>query len=319
MTVAANDRGGRADRPPRAQLDPARAAGLRRAGQASLFVGPTMLILLVFSVLPIVVALVTSFTDLDLRGLRDWSLIEFVGLDNYTRLLADPRFRSAAGNTVVFVLAGVPLIVVCSLAAALMVNYGSSRLFRAYRALFFLPAITNIVAVAFIWGFLYNTDSGLINLILSWGGVGPLPWLDQPVMAKISVIIVAVWQGCGYNMLIFVAALQGIPREFYEAAQVDGANAWRRFWSITLPQLRFATFFVAVTTSISWIQLFETPLVLTHGGPLDSTVSMALFIYRNGFERNRFGYGSAASFLLFLVVVTVTAIQFRLRRRDSNV
>jgi len=163
---------------------------------------------------------------------------------------------------------------------------------------------------------LYNTDSGLINLVLGWGGVQPVPWLDQPWMARISVIIVAVWQGSGYNMLVFLAALQGVPQEFYEAAEVDGAGPWRRFRFITLPSLRFATFFVVVTATISWIQLFETPLVLTHGGPLDSTRSMALFIYQNGFERNRLGYGAAASFLLFLAVLIVTAIQFKARREE---
>ena len=291
----------------------------RQRWTAVVFVGPTMAILLTFAVLPIFLAFITSFTDLNLKGLRDWSLIKFVGLGNYSRLIADPRFLAAAGNTLFFVLIGVPLILVCSLGAALMVNYGTSRLFNLYRALFFLPAITNIVAVAFIWGFLYNTDSGLINLVLSWAGIQPVPWLDQPWMAKISVIIVAVWQGSGYNMLIFLAALQGIPQEYYEAAEVDGANNLQRFFHITLPSLRFATFFVTVTTTISWIQLFETPLVLTHGGPLDSTMSMALFIYQNGFERNRLGYGAAASFLLFLVVVLVTAIQFKVRKEQFSV
>ncbi|MDR0417192.1 MAG: sugar ABC transporter permease [Propionibacteriaceae bacterium] len=284
-----------------------------------LFVGPTMVLIATFAVLPILLALVSSFTDLSLRGLRDWSQIKFIAFENYANLLADPRFIASVGNTAFFVVIGVPAIICVALGAAMMVNYGSNWLFKGIRALFFLPAITNIVAVAFIWGFLYNTDAGLLNLVLSWGGVEPVPWLQQPWTARLAVVVVAVWQGTGLNMLIFLSALQGIPKEFYEAAEVDGANALQRFFFITLPQLSFATFFVAVTTTISWIQLFATPLVLTGGGPLNSTMSVALFIYRNGFELSRFGYGSAASFLLFVTIVAVTAVQFWLRRRNSGV
>lgn len=289
---------------------------LSRHRGALIFVGPSVLLLLVFMVVPILVAAGASLTDLDLRGLADPSSVEFTGLENYRRLLSDELFGKAALNTLLYVVIGVPLIVVCSLAIALLLNMGSNRLFRGLRAFYFLPAITNIVAVAVIWGYLYNTDSGLLNYLLSLGGVEPVPWLDQPFVAKLSLILVGVWKGAGFNMIIFLAALQGIPREYYEAAAIDGVTPWQRLTRITIPLLRYATFFVTVTTTIAWIQFFEEPFVMTDGGPLDGTMSVALFIYQNGFNLSDFGYASAASVLLFLAIMIVTAIQFRLRRSD---
>lgn len=291
---------------------------LSRHRAALLFVGPSVVLLAVFVVAPILVALVASFSDLDLRGLGDPSSIEFIGLENYRRLLTDPLFGTAALNTVLYVVIGVPLIVVCAMVVALLLNVGTSRLFHGLRAVYFLPAITNIVAVAVIWGYLYNTDSGLINYLLSLGGVEPVPWLDQPLVAKLSLILVGVWKGAGFNMIIFLAALQGIPREYYEAAELDGAGPWQRLTRITIPLLRYATFFVTVTTTIAWIQFFEEPFVMTDGGPLDGTLSVALFIYQKGFNLSDFGYASAASVVLFLSILLVTAVQFKLRRADVD-
>jgi multiple sugar transport system permease protein len=287
-----------------------------QARAAWLFIAPAVLLLAVFMVAPIVVAIVASLTDLDLRGLADPSAIGFVGLDNYRRLFADELFATAAWNTVVYVVLGVPLIVVCAMAVALLLNQGTSRLFRGLRAFYFLPAITNIVAVAVIWGYLYNTDSGLLNYVLSLGGVEPVPWLDQPFVAKLSLILVGVWKGAGFNMIIFLAALQGIPREYYEAAAIDGATPWQRLTRITVPLLRHATFFVTVTTTIAWIQFFEEPFVMTDGGPLDGTISLSLFIYQKGFNLSDFGYASAASVVLLVAIMIVTAVQFRLRKSD---
>lgn len=289
---------------------------LLRHRSALLFVGPSVVLLAVFVVAPIVVALLVSLTDMDLRGLADLSSVDFIGLDNYRRLLTDPLFGTAALNTTLYVVIGVPLIVVFAMAVALLLNLGTSRLYRGLRAAYFLPAITNIVAIAVIWGYLYNTDSGLINYLLSLGGVEPVPWLDQPFVAKLSLILVGVWKGAGFNMIIFLAALQGIPKEYYEAAALDGAGRWQRLIHVTIPLLRFATFFVTVTTTISWIQFFEEPFVMTDGGPLDGTLSVALFIYQNGFNLSDFGYASAASVLLFAAILIVTAIQFRVRRAD---
>ncbi|BCJ64091.1 carbohydrate ABC transporter permease [Polymorphospora rubra] len=289
---------------------------LSRYRAALLFVGPSVVLLTVFVVAPILVAAVASLTDLDLRGLRDLSSVEFIGLDNYRRLFTDSLFGTAALNTVLYVVLGVPLIVVFAMGIALLLNFGTSRLYSGLRAAYFLPAITNIVAVAVVWGYLYNTDSGLLNYLLSIGGVEPVPWLDQPFVAKLSLILVGVWKGAGFNMIIFLAALQGIPKDYYEAAELDGAGAWHKLTKITIPLLRYATFFVTVTTTIAWIQFFEEPFVMTDGGPLDGTISVALFIYQNGFNLSDFGYASAASVLLFLSVLLVTAVQFRLRRAD---
>lgn len=190
----------------------------------SIFIGPAVLVLFVFSVIPILIALGISFTDMDLIGLADWSSIQFSGIDNYIDLFTDSRFISSIFNTLFYALIGVPLVIVCSLSIALLLNYGTSKLFSFFRMVYFMPTITNIVAIAVIWGYLYNTDYGLFNYLLSLINVNEVPWLDDALMAKISLIILAVWKGIGINMIIYLAALQAIPRMYYEAADMDGAT-----------------------------------------------------------------------------------------------
>ena len=159
-----------------------------------------------------------------------------------------------------------------------------------------------IVAISLVWGYLYNTQFGLFNWLLSLVGVPPVQWLSDPLLAKFSVALVAIWRGTGLNIIIFLAALQGIPREYLEAAALDGAGAWRTIGSIVIPLLRFAIFFVTVTTLIAWLQFFDEPFVLTDGGPLGATTSMSLFIYKEGFRLNQFGYASAGSVVLFVII-----------------
>ena len=182
-----------------------------------------------------------------------------------------------------------------------------------------MPAITNIIAVAVVWGFLYNTEYGLFNYVLSLVDVDKVPWLEQPVLAKLSLIVLAVWKGIGINMItIFLAALQGIPNSYYEAARIDGAKRWQVLVYITIPLLRYSIFFVTVTTLIGWLQFFEEPFIMTQGGPLDGTVSMALFIYQRGFQFSEFGYAAAGSFVLFIVIIIVTLLQFKLKKSDVD-
>src|SRR5699024_6131940 len=145
-----------------------------------------------------------------------------------------------------------------------------------------------------------------------------IPWLDDPLVAKISLVILAVWKGIGINMIIFLAALQAIPRMYYEAAEIDGATRWQQLFHITIPMMRYATFFVTVTTLIAWLQFFEEPFVMTNGGPSDGTLSMALFIYQKGFLSNDFGYAGAASVVLFGIIIVVTLMQFKLRKSEDN-
>ena len=282
------------------------------------FIAPAVIILTVFSIVPIIVAFLISFTDLDLKGLADWSNVSFIGMDNYSALLSDELFHKSIFNTLFYVVIGVPLVIVFSLGIALLLNYGTSKLFTVFRGVYYMPSITNIIAVAVIWGFLYNTEYGLFNYLLSLLDVEKIPWLGEPTIAKLSLIVLAVWKGIGINMIIFLAALQGIPKSYYEAAEMDGANRWQVLWNVTIPLLRYATFFVTVTTLIGWLQFFEEPFVMTNGGPLDGTISMALFIYQRGFQFSEFGYAAAGSFILFVIIIIITLLQFKLRKSDTE-
>jgi multiple sugar transport system permease protein len=276
------------------------------------FIGPAVLLLFVFSFIPIVVSLCISFTDMDLSGLADLSSVSFTGLDNFINLFKDDVFLKAIYNTLFYVFFGVPLVILLSLAAAMLLNYGKNLLFSFFRLVYYMPSITNIVAIAVIWGYLYNQQYGLFNYFLSLVDIDAVPWLQDPLIAKCSLIILAAWKGIGINMIIFLAALQGIPKMYYEAAEIDGASRWQRLIYITLPQLKYATFFVSVTTLIGWLQFFEEPFVMTDGGPLDGTVSIALFIYQQGFELSHFGYAAAGSFILFLIIIIFTLVQFKI-------
>lgn len=282
------------------------------------FIAPAVIILTVFSIVPIIVAFLISFTDLDLKGLADWSNVSFIGLENYSKLISDDLFHKSIYNTFFYVIIGVPLVIVFSLGIALLLNYGTSKLFTVFRGVYYMPSITNIIAVAVIWGFLYNTEYGLFNYLLSLMDVEKIPWLGEPTIAKLSLIVLAVWKGIGINMIIFLAALQGIPKSYYEAAEMDGANRWQVLFNVTIPLLRYATFFVTVTTLIGWLQFFEEPFVMTNGGPLDGTISMALFIYQKGFQFSEFGYAAAGSFILFVFIIIITLVQFKIRKSDTE-
>lgn len=283
-----------------------------------LFASPAMLLLLTFGIFPILVAAVISTTNMNISAFASWSNVDFVGIDNYTKLFADPDFWQALGNTFLYAVVGVPAIVLLSLGTALLLNRSQNGFFRALRSLYFVPAITAIVAVALVWGYLYNTQFGLFNYLLSLVGVEPVQWLSDPWLAKFSVGLVAVWRGTGLNIIIFLAALQGVPKEYLEAASIDGAGEWRRTFSITIPLLRFAIFFVSITTTIAWLQFFDEPFVLTDGGPLGSTASVSIFLYKEGFRLNQFGYASAGSVVLFAIIAIITLVQLRLRRADDD-
>lgn len=288
----------------------------KRHAAPYLFIAPTLCILLIFSLFPIVLSFCMSFTDMSLKSLAFYTNIHFVGLENYMQLFQDELFYQALFNTIFYAAIGVPLVIACSLAVAILLNYGTNVLFTSCRLLYYAPSITNIVAVTAIWGYLYNSHYGLLNQLLGALHLPALSWLYSPYLSKISLIIMAVWKGIGLNMLIFLAALKSIPKSCYEAASIDGASPWQQFRYITFPMMRFAIFFVTVTTLIGWIQFFEEPLVMTKGGPLDSTLSIALLVYQYGFSDSRFGYAAAGSCILFLIIIVVSLIQFKLRRND---
>lgn len=278
-----------------------------------MFVSPAMLLLVAFGVFPILVAGLVSLTDMNIAGLADRSNITFIGTTNYENLFADPDFWQALGNTAFFALIGVPSVVLISLAVALLLNRSDSPFFKALRAFYFVPAITAIVAIALVWGYLYNTQFGLFNYVLSLVGLPPVQWLSDPLLAKFSVALVAIWRGTGLNIIIFLAALQGVPGEYLEAASLDGATEWQKTTKIVIPLLKFAIFFVTVTTVISWLQFFDEAFVLTKGGPLGATTSISLFIYDQGFKGSQFGYASAGSVALFVIIAVITIVQLRVR------
>lgn len=282
------------------------------------FIGPAVALLLIFSIIPIFIAVAISFTDMSLAGLADFSRINFVGFDNYLNIFGDKVFGQAMFNTAYYVIIGVPLVIIFSLALAIMINFGENKFFSFMRLVFYSPSITNTVAVSVVWMYLYNPTIGLLNHLLSYLNIGSVMWLTDPSTSKISLIIIAVWKAIGLNMLIFLAAIQGIPKEYYEAAKIDGANKWQQIIKITIPLLKFSIFFVTVTTLIGWFQFFDEPFVMTKGGPLDSTLSVALFIYQSGFQYNKFGYAAAGSVILFIAIIIVTSIQMKIQTKQKE-
>ncbi len=280
------------------------------------FALPYLLLFLVFMAGPILIALFTSFTDMRVTDIRNPLDIEFIGIENYVAVLTDARFHKAAANTAVFVLVGVPLTVVLGLGAAVLLNQGMVKFRTLFRVGFYLPVVTSIVAIAVVWRLLLGTEVGFINGVLQGFGIDGPGWLSDERYALWSIIGVAAWRNLGFLMVVFLAALQTIPKDLYEAAEVDGANAWQRFLGITVPLLRPALLFAFVITGIGYVQFFEEPYVMTEGGPLNATLSMALYSY-NQFGFGNYGYTAAASFVLFIAIATVTFVQFRLLRDET--
>ncbi|MEE1618355.1 carbohydrate ABC transporter permease [Brachybacterium sp. J153] len=254
-----------------------------------------------------------SFTDMRITDIRSPFAVEFVGLENYATAFADPVFRRAAANTAVFVLLGVPLTIIAGLAAAIALDRGVGKLRAVFRVGFYTPVITSIVAVAVVWRFLLQPDTGLVNTVLGWVGIDGPHWLGDQRTALLSLVVMAVWRNFGTSMVIFLAGLQAVDRQLHEAAALDGAGAWQRFLNITLPSIRPTMLFVLVTTSIGYLQFFEEPFVMTGGGPLNSTVSASMYTYEQ-FGFGNYGVAGAMAYLTFLVIGVVTLVQFRLMR-----
>ncbi len=283
----------------------------REAIAAYLFLLPNLVGFLVFTVLAVVASAAISLTNWDLL-----SAPEFVGLDNYRTLLTDdPLFRSVLVNTAYFTGASVPLAIVISLALALALNQGIRGL-PLFRAAYFMPVITAMVVVALIWRWFYNPDFGVLNyLLLKLGVRNPPNWLADRRWAMPAVIIMAVWKQLGYNMVIFLAGLQAIPDNLYEAAAIDGAGRWARFRHITLPLLTPTTFFILIVSLIGSLQVFDAVLVLTGGGPANATRTIVFHIWEQAFQFLKMGYAAAVAWILFFLIFAITLVQWRLQRR----
>jgi multiple sugar transport system permease protein len=294
---------------------------LRMPGESNtaawFFLAPALLLIFVFFFLPVAASLVLSVTDFDIYGIANSSNTRFVGFQNYVKLLHTPDFWNALKNTFYFAFVGGPLTIAVSLGAALLLNSKLVRFKGFFRTLYFTPFVTTLVAVAIVWRYLYHTRYGLFNYGLGKIGLGPIDWLGDPHWAMPAIILMAVWKSFGYNMLIFIAGLQAIPEELYDAAQIDGASPWRQFWAITLPMLAPTLVFISVITMIGYFQLFAEPYVMTQGGPLRSTTSVVLLMYEEGFRWWRMGYAAAIAFVLFIVILIATLLQFRLQKENA--
>ena len=277
------------------------------------FILPNFLGFALLTLVPIVILFYMSFTNWNVFGKADW-----VGLANFQRLIGDGSFRISVLNTLYYSAMHIPLTLVISLGLALLLN-NKLRGVAFFRTAAFFPYITSIVAIAVVWNLLLSPEYGPINEFLRFIGIqNPPEWLTSPEWAMPAVVIVSTWRDMGYYMILFLAGLQTVPRELHEAARVDGASVWQRFVNVTLPCLRPTMFFVTVMLTINSFKIFDLILVMTDGGPGQSTLVMSQFIYRKGFEESQFGYASAAAVVLFFMCIIVTILQFLWNKKRSS-
>jgi multiple sugar transport system permease protein len=274
------------------------------------FAFPAILLLAVFLLIPFIVAFGISFTNQ--RLITNPNLpTQFIGLRNYLRLLNDFDFLQALKNNFYFAAVVVPLQTSFALLLAILVNQ-KLRFINLFRTIYFSPVVTTMVVVAIIWYFLYNPGEGFINQVLqviSFGKLGPYRWLNDTSLAMPAIIILSIWQGVGFQMIIYLAGLQSIPEDLYEASHVDGANLWQQFFYITIPQLRNTTIFVVISTTILAFKLFTQVWVMTRGGPQGATRTAIVYLYEQGFQTLRVGYASTIAVLFFMIVLCISLIQ----------
>lgn len=286
---------------------------MRKQWSAYLFLAPTMILFGIFTVLAVIYAFYLSF--------HEWNILEpakpFVGLDNYSRLLGDERFGGAIVNTLYFTAASVPLTMGLGLLVALLLN-NQIRARGFFRTLFYLPVVTPLVIAAIIWKWVYNGDFGLLNYYLIQVGIidEPLLWLADPNLAMPAVIITNVWKSVGFSMVVYLAGLQSIPEDYYDAAKIDGAVGWQRLKDITIPLLSSTTLFLAVVSVLGAFQVFTEIFIMTNGGPLGRTTTIVYHIYQTAFKFFDMGYASAMAFGMFAMMFAFTLVQLRVMRGE---
>jgi multiple sugar transport system permease protein len=286
---------------------------MRKQWTAYLFLAPVFLLFSIFTVFSVGYAFWLSF--------HEWNILEpakpFVGLDNYRRLLEDERFGEATLNTLYYTAASVPLTMIIGLAVALLLN-NRIRGRGLFRTMFYLPVVTPLVIASIIWKWVYNGDYGLLNYYLMKINIidEPLLWLSDPNLAMPSVIITSIWKGVGFAMVVYLAGLQSIPEDYYDAAKIDGAAGWRRLKDITIPLLTSTTLFLLVISVLGSFQVFTQIYIMTNGGPLGKTRTIVWYIYTTGFRDYNMGYAAALAFALFAIMLVFTLIQFRFLRNE---
>jgi multiple sugar transport system permease protein len=282
----------------------------RQAITGYLFVAPAMIIFFVFTLLPVAIALYLSFTNYDVFTKMDW-----IGAGNYQDVFDDEYFWRALQNTAVYTVVSVPLAMAIGLALAVLLNQ-KLRGLGLYRTIYYVPVVTSMVAVAMIWLQLFDPLYGVVSSAFDAIGIKGIDWLGDPRLAMPSVIVVSVWKVIGWNMLIYLAGLQGIPEYLREAAAIDGANRWQTFSRITLPLLQPTTFFIFVTSVIGAFQVFDVVYVMTGGGPANATTTLVHQIYNAAFKSFDMGYAAAMSFVLFGIILVVSLVSMRVTRGE---
>ena len=284
---------------------------MKRTTLTWLFLAPTLIGLGLFTFLPIVASLLLAFFR--------WDIItapKFVGFDNFVDIATDPTIRVSFGNTLLFVVVAVALQLAVALGLAVLVGGRLPRLVRSFfRSVLFFPLILSAASVSIIMSYLFNENFGQVNHLLNLLGIGNVPWLTSGGGAMVFVVLVYVWQNFGFSFLLFLGGLASIPKEVHEAGQVDGATSWQQFWRITFPLLSPTTLVASVMAIIAALQIFDQPYVLTRGGPGDSTRTAVMVIYESAFKQLEFGRASAVGIVLTIIIMLVTALQFRLSRR----
>lgn len=281
---------------------------------AYFFLTPAVVSILIFFFIPVIAAFIMSFTDFDIYALASFENVRFIGFNNYSQLFDDPLFWQSLANTAYYVVLATPLSIAVSLGAALLLNSKLIKYKGIFRLSYFIPYITTLVAVAIVWRFIYHPKFGILNYLLSLFGIQPLDWLGDPNLAMPAIVLMSVWKNFGYNMIIFIAGLQNIPEELYEAASIEGANEWNKFKTITIPMLAPTTLFVSIITIVGFFQLFAEPYIMTQGGPLNKTLSIVGYMYQEGFRWWNMGYSASISFVLFFIILIVTILQFKLQK-----
>lgn len=276
---------------------------------ALLLLLPSLLGVGIFVAIPVIASFGLSFAH--------WNMLsppKFVGLQNYLELFREPLFWQVMGNTLYYALAVVALEVPLALGLAVAMNQ-PGWLTKVFRTIYFLPVVTSMVAIALVWNWMYDPQYGLLNALLSQLGLPKVEWLFSTTWAMPALIVMGVWKNVGYSMVIFLAGLQTIPEELYEAAELDGANRWQQFLNVTLPQMGPTLFFVGVMSTITAFQVFDPVYIMTQGAPENSTNVAVYWLYANAFEFFKVGKASAIAYVLFGVILTLTLIQWSLRKR----
>jgi multiple sugar transport system permease protein len=284
-----------------------RRTAVREAFSGYLFILPSLVLILTFYVLPILMTAFYSFTKFNIIQPP-----KFVGLDNFTKMLTDPFIKASITNTFVYTLISVPVQTFLALLLAAVFVAKTNGWWKSFvKSSTFIPVISSMIIVGVLWRMMFNTDIGIINTVFSWFGLPHINWLGGKTTSLISVCIVTIWKNVGYFLIIYYAGMMDIPRSFYEAAEVDGANVFQKFFHITIPSLRNITYLVVTLGTIWSFQVFDLVYVMTGGGPGTSTVTLVMTIYNTAFRNYNMGYASAISFLLFAIVILVSAIQKR--------